>query len=129
LVSRLKAKYVLWLGALAAVLTYLYLNNPASGDAYFPSCPFNSLTGLQCPGCGSQRAIHHLLHLNFDEALNQNALLVVSIPYILGGFAFDYLKPQSTRALKWRKLLYGKRAIYVVVILVLCFSIYRNAFS
>ena len=31
----------------------------------FPRCVFNSLTGYYCPGCGSQRAIHSMLHLDF----------------------------------------------------------------
>ncbi|MDE7397749.1 MAG: DUF2752 domain-containing protein, partial [Muribaculum sp.] len=28
---------------------------------WFPKCLFRQLTGLECPGCGSQRAIHALL--------------------------------------------------------------------
>ena len=36
-------------------------------SSFFPSCPFKSVTGLDCPGCGSQRAIYELLHLNFKK--------------------------------------------------------------
>ena len=29
---------------------------------WMPKCVFHALTGWDCPGCGSQRAIHALLH-------------------------------------------------------------------
>lgn len=40
------------------------------------------MTGLQCPGCGSQRAIHALLHGDIISAWRFNALLVISIPVL-----------------------------------------------
>jgi hypothetical protein len=49
---------------------------------WFPKCPFLLATGLKCPGCGSQRAIHGLLHLDLPAAFSQNALLVCSLPYL-----------------------------------------------
>lgn len=33
-------------------------------SAFIPKCPFRWFTGFDCPACGSQRAIHQLLHLN-----------------------------------------------------------------
>ena len=39
--------------------------DPAT-NAIFPRCPFLTLTGLKCPGCGSQRAIHCPLHAYED---------------------------------------------------------------
>ena len=50
----------------------------------FPKCPFLLLTGgLRCPGCGSQRAIHSLLHLEFKEAFLYNPLVIISIPFLI----------------------------------------------
>lgn len=65
--------------ALAVVVYYAF--DPARTP--FPRCPFLMLTGLQCPGCGSQRAIHALMHLNIGAAWHYNALLVVSVPYVI----------------------------------------------
>lgn len=48
----------------------------------FPRCPFNLVTGYKCPGCGSQRALHQLLHLNIVQAFHYNACLVAFIPII-----------------------------------------------
>lgn len=49
----------------------------------FPKCPFYWAIGLKCPGCGSQRALHQLLHLNIGAAFRYNACLVLSIPLIV----------------------------------------------
>ena len=40
-------------------------------------------TGLKCPGCGFQRAIHSLLHLDFVIDFRFNALLVSSLPVVI----------------------------------------------
>ena len=60
----------------------IYYSFDPSGSTYFPKCPFYVLTGYKCPGCGSQRAIHHLLHLHLLKAINYNALMVFSIPLL-----------------------------------------------
>jgi hypothetical protein len=48
--------------------------------AIFPPCLFHQLTGLDCPGCGAQRALHQLLHGDLLAALRLNAMFVVSLP-------------------------------------------------
>jgi hypothetical protein len=46
----------------------------------FPPCLFHRVTGLDCPGCGAQRALHQLLHGNFIAAFRLNAMFVISLP-------------------------------------------------
>lgn len=65
-----------------ALIIVFYSYNPCD-NILFPKCPFLFLTGLQCPGCGSQRAIHSLLHLDIIEAFHYNALLVFTLPIIV----------------------------------------------
>lgn len=48
--------------------------------AIFPPCLFHQLTGLDCPGCGAQRALHQLLHGHLTAAIRLNALFVLSLP-------------------------------------------------
>lgn len=62
-------------------LVFLYFWNP-SEISCFPRCPFLALTGYQCPGCGTLRGIHSLLHLHFREAMGYNGFMVVSIPVL-----------------------------------------------
>jgi uncharacterized protein DUF2752 len=40
-------------------------------------CPFNSMTGYLCPGCGSTRATHYLLHGQLLMSLRYNPLLIL----------------------------------------------------
>ena len=62
-------------GAAAAVIYGLF--DPAK-YAFFPKCPFVMLTGgLRCPGCGSQRAIHALLHLDIKDAFLCNPMVII----------------------------------------------------
>lgn len=46
----------------------------------FPPCLFHEWTGLDCPGCGAQRALHQLLHGNVIAAVRLNAMFVLSLP-------------------------------------------------
>jgi len=49
-------------------------------NGFYPRCTLHSLTGLDCPGCGSQRAVHCLLHGELAAAVSANALLVLLLP-------------------------------------------------
>ncbi len=50
---------------------FLALNDP--GAWHLPvACPFLSVTGLQCPGCGSLRALHDILNLRISKAFHHN---------------------------------------------------------
>lgn len=70
------------IGVLAIAIVLIYIIFDPSTTP-FPRCPFLMATGWECPGCGSQRAIHALLHGNIHQAWQQNALLVLSIPVII----------------------------------------------
>lgn len=57
----------------------LYFVDPAGGGIY-PVCLLHKWTGLLCPGCGSLRAAHQLLHGNLLAALHLNSLFVLLLP-------------------------------------------------
>lgn len=59
----------------------LFSINPADVE-WMPRCPFYALTGLKCPGCGTLRALHHLLHLRVAEAWRLNPLMIGFIPVV-----------------------------------------------
>lgn len=46
-------------------------------------CPFYSLTGLLCPGCGNSRAALALLRLDLPAALACNPMFPVQFSYLL----------------------------------------------
>ena len=65
------------------VLVFLYFYNPQD-ISFFPRCPFYALTGYKCPGCGTLRAMHALLHFQVAIAFKLNPFLFFSIPVIVG---------------------------------------------
>lgn len=72
-----------------AVAMVLFFCDPARVPIY-PVCFFHRVTGLDCPGCGSLRALHELLHGNLAAALHFNAFLVLSLPVFAWlGFRFS----------------------------------------
>lgn len=71
---------VLVIAVVAAVAVGLYFLDP-SQYIFMPKCPFKLLTGLSCPGCGAQRALHALLHGNVVAAVRYNWFLVYAVPY------------------------------------------------
>jgi hypothetical protein len=46
----------------------------------FPPCPLHHYTGLWCPGCGTTRAMHQLLHGNVAAAFRFNPLAISLLP-------------------------------------------------
>jgi hypothetical protein len=76
---------------LACIFVLLFLFNPAQ-HRFYPVCALHQMTGLNCPGCGSSRAMHQLLHGNILAAFHLNALLVASFPLGLSYLGRAYLR-------------------------------------
>lgn len=64
------------------LLALLYRYNPLDGW-FYPRCPFFSLTGWQCPGCGTLRALHCLLHGRIAEAWDFNPAMMIALPVLV----------------------------------------------
>ena len=86
LISILAFSAILAIGAMVVVVYFVL--DPTK-VAIFPPCLFHQLTGLDCPGCGAQRALHQLLHGHLIAAIRLNAMFVVSLPLFAWiGFRF-----------------------------------------
>jgi hypothetical protein len=84
--------------AVAVAGVMLRLFDPAT-SGLFPPCPLRYLTGWYCPGCGSLRAIHQLLHGSLRAAWAMNPLTVVLLPFLTYGLASAALFEVRGRAL------------------------------
>ena len=71
----------LFFGGLAFAVV-LHLFDPSEATS-FPTCPFYAVTGLYCPGCGTLRCLHALLHADLRSALDYNALTVLFVPMLV----------------------------------------------
>ena len=78
------SRVIKWgLVVLTVVLGVVYYFVDPSASRFMPRCLFRTLTGWDCPGCGSQRMIHALLHGNLRDAWHYNAFLLLTLPGIL----------------------------------------------
>jgi hypothetical protein len=96
----------------AAALALVALVNPGE-TRLFPPCVFHALTGLHCPGCGSLRALHRLLHGDLAGALRFNPLTVISPPVLA--------------LLAWRKDWAARPAVaWTALAVLLLYGVLRN---
>lgn len=118
-----------WLSWLAVTFVALFVGvvffhyNPANYSV-FPKCAFHQLTGMDCPGCGGQRALHQLLHGNLTEAFRENPLVICLMPlgiFLFGRWVLRQVTGCETRPV-FRHHLWG----WVLAALIVVFWIVRN---
>ena len=86
---------------------------------FYPACILHRTTGLLCPGCGSLRALHQLLHGHLITAFRFNPLLVVALAALaVIGVVYEL----RTQTLQWLK----PRWLWALGIICLAVSIWRN---
>ena len=107
----------------AAGLLFLYFVKPG-WDTIYPKCPTRVFTGLNCPGCGTLRALNSLLHLNFKEALKFNILAVVLSPFLIYGFVVYLVDALFSKKLP--EIFSNKIFLRVLIGFIIAFTILRN---
>lgn len=106
-----------------AALVYLWLFNPASSGLY-PPCPFRALTGLNCPGCGTLRGLHQLLHGHPLAALDLNPLMILALPFMIYIFLSYALVAVRGRGLP--RVFIPPALIWAMLWVILGFWVLRN---
>ena len=107
--------------AIAAVIYFVF--NPTE-VAWFPKCVFYQMTGLECPACGSQRAVHAILHGNILEGLKTNPFIIISIPYAIGLIIILIFKTPFTGRLRAKFL--HPYVVYAYCFIFIAWWIIRN---
>lgn len=108
---------------IAGLAVLFFVLDPAKYNI-FPRCLFNSVTGYYCPGCGSQRAIHSLLHFDIAGVVSYNFLFIPAFLLII----YHYLHPVLNRFFGWKlpNIFYFKSTPWIIFGFVLAFWILRN---
>ena len=103
-------------GICLGVAVLLYRLDPAK-CALYPPCVLHLITGLYCPGCGSARALHQLLHGNLLMAVRFNPLLVAALPFVCYAFLMEGIRAATgSRVTTFRpRWNYAKAVLYLVV--------------
>src|SRR6476659_7114153 len=86
--------------AATAALVVLYRFDPARAH-FYPQCVFHALTGLQCPGCGTTRALYHLLHGDLGGAFRLNPMLFALPPFAAASRSRRFI---TSRTVGWTAL-------------------------
>lgn len=107
--------------ALAAAGFIAYRFDPAGGAFPYPRCMFKVLTGWDCPGCGSTRALHALLHGRVADALAANPAIFVALPLIA-----LCLAAESPRCPKLRRIITSPAAACTLIAAALLWTLFRN---
>lgn len=110
---------------LLTAAVWLYRIDPEQ-SLYSPKCIFYHLTGLKCPGCGSQRAAHALLHLRLGEAFRHNALMTASLPFI-ALLLISYATRRRLPVLYAR--LNSSTTMWIILTVIVIWWIMRNIFQ
>lgn len=108
------------LAGLAVLVLFFY--NPGQ-HGFYPYCLFHKTTGLLCPGCGSLRAAHQLLHGNLLAAFKLNPLLTIALPFIGWWVIASVIRRRQRQTLP--QPLTGKW-LWLTICLIIIFGIVRN---
>lgn len=105
----------------AAVAFLYYEHDPSSPVA--PKCMFRLLTGYDCPGCGSQRALHALLHGRIGEAWGLNPYIFFAVPAGLAFIAVEAVRKSYPRL---HRAVINPLSITAVLVATLAWWVLRN---
>lgn len=109
-------------GGLLAVAV-LFTFDPTR-SAIYPLCLFHKFTGLNCPGCGSLRALHHLTHGEFAAAFFCNPLLIIALVVMGLTLILRLADQQSSPA---RASIFARPAtVWAICAIVIVFGVLRN---
>ena len=107
---------------LAAGAAVLFFFDPAR-SGFYPQCLLHQYTGLNCPACGSLRALHHLTHGEFRAAFHCNPLLIVLL-LLAAWIGGDWLV-RGRAALEKNPFL-RPGAAYILLFMTVVFTVLRN---
>ena len=107
---------------IAAIAVYKFFDPMES--SIFPKCVFYSVTGLKCPGCGTQRALHAMLTGDLAAAWHYNAFWVVMLPVLALLLGAEGLRKRAPRLYV---AVNSKWVVAAVLVAVVAWWIARNA--
>jgi hypothetical protein len=118
-----KMKFLTAAGSLISAAALLYCVAPEEGS-FYPRCLFHTLTGLHCPGCGTTRCLHALLHGDLRQAAAYNVLdLFLLLPVCIWGIHRGALAFIGHSFITWRLSTWS---IWLLFCIIVAFGVLRN---
>ena len=122
--SKKKILGVILLGVVFFGLLLLYFFYNPSKSYLFPKCPFLTATGYYCTGCGSQRALHDLLHLDIKGVARHNLLFIPAFLLIAYHWIRSYIPLKNKATLP--DIIYHPKTPILLFAIITLFTILRN---
>lgn len=91
-----------------AFATAYYLFDPLE-VRWMPRCLWKAATGTDCPGCGSQRMAHALMHGDIAGAWHANSYALCMLPVIIFLFWLEFSRDKHPK-------LYSRVHHYAVIL-------------
>ena len=108
--------------AAAAVVLFRF---PPDRYRFYPRCPIYTYLHLQCPGCGTTRALAALLHGQIMQALRFNPLTTLLFPIVLLYVAqLVWRQHRDSQPIRWPQL--PDYAVYALLVISTIFTAARN---
>jgi len=107
-----------------SILAYLYFKFDPINNFLFPKCPLYATTGIYCPGCGSQRATHALLHFDIINVFKSNLLFFPAILLVVYHIGIQIIN--EILGTKHSSILDHTKAPVIVLVIVLLYWLLRN---
>lgn len=120
-----KHKIILTAAVLLALAAVYFMFDPNT-EVVFPKCGFYVLTGWKCPGCGSQRALHALLHGDVLAAFRLNMWIPVAIIYIAFVVTAMLFGKQGSR---FSEIVTNKYLLAAFLVFTLLWFVLRNVYG
>ena len=105
----------------AATILLLF---PPAQYSFYPQCPIFEYLHLECPGCGTTRALAALLHGRLAEAFHFNALVILWLPAAAAYALLCHYRFLKGRPLRWPQT--PPVAMYTACAVAVLFTIARN---
>lgn len=118
-----KIGWIIALVCLTVGLATVYFFVDPMQVRWMPRCLWKVATGTDCPGCGSQRMAHALMHGDFIGAWSANAYALCLLPLI--GFLL-WLELFRERHLRLYRRVHSPAIIFAFTVSVFAWWIVRN---
>lgn len=121
---RISRKILITLSVAAiCVVVALYFAFDPGKSLWAPKCIFHVTTGWECPGCGSQRMLHALLHGDFAAAWEANPFILCLSPVLI------LMLLAAAMRERWPRLYIAVNSLPVIILIsvgIIAWTLLRN---
>lgn len=110
--------------AAVAFALAILLRFPPEQYRLYPQCPFYQFFHLECPGCGSTRALAALLHGDIAAAMHFNGLFTMLFPVAVSYGIPLYIQFLRRQPMRFLRLPFA--GVLTLLTVALLFGISRN---